>query len=1021
MKARLTITLLLFASFQLLEGAPTKGNEDSSRAPSPDTSRGGSIEFNRDIRPILSKHCFACHGPDSNKRKADLRFDIEEGAFVELDTGIFSIVRGDPENSLALELVMAEDEDDRMPPEKTGKRLSAEEIDLFRRWISQGAQWQPHWSYLPPKKVPLPVTHPKFKPSNPIDHFVGVRLQQEKLKPAKEADQVTLARRLSLDLLGLPPSSEEVAAFKADRSAEAYEQLVDGWLASPHFGERMAIHWLDLVRYGDTDGYHGDQHRNVYLFRDYVIRSFNDNKPFDRFTIEQVAGDLIPEASLEQKVASGYNRMLMTTREGGAQPKEYRAKYSADRVRNASTVWLGSTMGCSECHDHKYDPFTAKDFYRFAAFFADVKETAVGAQAPFLVPTPEEQEKLTKLEQQEKLRKDELEVETPALNAAFTTWQFVSTQWEPLRPALLTSKNGAQFKVLEDDSVLVTGTNSQNETYTITIQTELQGITAFRLEVLPDPSLPENGPGRGEDGNFLLGEFELAVAGKTLEWKAASASHSQAKQGVGYLIDKKYNTAWGILDEVGKTNTAVLELKQSIVSAGPQLTLTFNLQQDSASTDTLGRFRLSATTERFPVPAEFPNEIQAIRALSALDRSEEQQKKLADYFRGQTDLLVPQRMKLAETRKALGELKGKMVKTLVTESIEPRMVRVLPRGNWLDDSGPEVQPGVPGFLATLETRDERATRMDLAQWLVAPDNPLVARVFVNRVWKMFFGQGIVTTLDDFGAKGAAPSHPELLDWLATEFRDSGWDVKKLVKLIVMSSTYRQSSESSSRLRQMDPYNALLARQGRFRLDAEMVRDNALAISGLLTDQVGGPSVKPYQPAGYWGLLNFPKRTYQHDKSANLYRRGVYTYWARTFPHPSLLAFDAPSREECTAERVRSNTPQQALVLLNDPIYLEAARVFAQRILTDGGSDAKGRVQYAFDQALNRRATRKEVKLLAQIARHHQQEYEDDPTAADELLNIGESKPPRSLDRAELAAWSSVARVVLNLHETITRN
>ncbi len=987
---------------------------------SPLSTKGPEILFNRDIRPIFSEHCYACHGPDKNKRKAGLRLDQEEGAFGKLESGGFAIVRGDPGASKLLQLTKTLNEDDRMPPAKSGKRLTQAQVTLLGNWVAQGAPWQSHWAYLPAER-PHPKPFPSAAiPSNPIDGFILSRLARERVKPNAEADPVTLVRRLAFDLTGLRPSPQVVAEFSADHSVAAYGRLVDRLLASPRYGERMALHWLDLVRYGDTEGYHGDQHRNIYLFRDYVIRAFNENKPFDRFTLEQLAGDLLPEAALEHKVASGYNRLLMTTQEGGSQPKEYLAKYSADRVRNVSAVWLGSTLGCAECHDHKYDPFSAKDFYSMAAFFADVKETAVGSQESFLIPTPVEKEKWDELERQKTILQKQIDTQTSELDASLVNWQLISTDWIILKPAVMTSKQGAQLRLLEDGSILATGTNADKETYTITVQTRLQGITGFRLEVMPEPSLPKSGPGRGDDGNLLLAEFELAVAGKTVEWLEASASHSQDKQPSANLIDKKLDTAWGILEQVGQTNEVVFETKEDIGSTA-ETTLTFNLHQDQNAHMNLGRFRLAATIEQRPVAKAVPKEILPILAAGQAEQSQKQREDLAKYFRTQSPILEPVRTNMAAVQKKIDELKGKIVKTLISESTKPRVMRILPRGNWLDESGPEALPDVPSFLARLETGGKPATRMDLAKWLISPENPLVARVFVNRIWNLFFGQGLVKSLADFGSQGAAPSHPELLDWLACEFRDSGWNLKSLIKQMVLSTTYRQSSEETTRLRQIDPYNMLLGRQARFRFDAETLRDNALAISGLLTERIGGPSVKPYQPAGYWALLNFPKREYEPDKNENQYRRGVYTYWARTFPHPSLLAFDAPSREECTAERIRSNTPQQALVLLNDPIYMEAARVFAERILLEAAPQPESRIQFAFDQALSRRATSSEVALLKSIAQRHQRQYEDDPTAAAELLQIGERKAAHWMNKAELAAWTSVARVILNLHETITRN
>jgi hypothetical protein len=807
------------------------------------------LSFNRDIRPILSDNCFACHGPDKNQRKVDLRLDTEEGARADRG-GYAPIVPGKPEESELYLRISAVDEKQRMPPVKFGKKLGQPQIELIHRWIEQGSKWQKHWSLIAAARSPLPQLKSPAWPDNAIDHFILARLEQEGLPPSPEADKRTLIRRLSFDLIGLPPTPEQVEVFLADPSARAYEKQVDRLLASPQYGERLALSWLDLVRYADTGGYHSDNHRDIALYRDYVLGAFNDNKPFDRFTIEQLAGDLLPGATRAQQIASGYNRLLMTTEEGGAQAKEYLAKYAADRVRNVSTVWLGMTLGCAECHDHKFDPILTKEFYRFAAFFADLKEKAVGRQDQTLLPNPEQAGRLRQLEEKMAPLQQRLNTQTPELDAAQVQWE------ESLRVR-----------------------------------------------------------------------------------------------------------------------------------------------------DVRGR----------------PQNIVEILLLDPGKRTEPQKQMLAAHHRGLAPQLEATRKQLADLQRQKAELEKVMPTTLVSVSVPPRAMRVLPRGNWLDDTGELVTPAAPASLAPFAVQDRQATRLDLARWLVAPENPLVARVFVNRLWKLLFGQGLVRTLDDFGAQGAWPTHPELLDWLAVEFVDRGWDIKHLIKLMVLSRTYRQASAVSESLRQRDPYNALLARQARFRLDAEMVRDNALAVSGLLSPKVGGPSVKPYQPAGYWALLNFPKREWQKDQGEALYRRGVYTYWCRTFPHPSLMAFDAPSREECTVERPRSNTPLQALVLLNDPIYVEAARALAERILRERGGGTEGRLQYAYQQVLCRQAQPEEVKLLASLYGQHLRQYRADGPAAEALLHVGDRPVPKDLDAVELAAWTSVARVLLNLHETITRN
>ena len=806
------------------------------------------VEFNRDIRPILSDNCFTCHGPDNNLRKAKLRLDEEKdspGAH-----GAASVlVAGKPDESELFKRLITSDPDEVMPPKKTNKTLTKGQIDLVRRWIAQGAKYEGHWSLLPPRAAALPAVKNAKWVRNPIDAFILARLEKEKLAPAPEADRRTLARRLSFDLIGLPPTPEEVEAFVSDKSPNAYEKLVDRLLASKHFGERMALSWLDVVRYADTAGYHSDNPRDIYLYRDWVINAFNTNRPFDRFTVEQLAGDLLPNASVEQKIASGYNRLLQTTEEGGAQAKEYTAKYAADRVRNVSSTWMGLTFGCAECHDHKFDPLTTKEFYQLAAFFADVQEVAVGRQPQTPLPTPEQAAKLKQYD--------------------------------------------AEINQLQQQ----------------------------------------------------LSKLDLGEQQK--QWEAAIKA-----KGVKGL----------------------------------------------------------------------PKDVAAALAVEPAKRNPKQAEAIAKHFRGTNPAVAPLQQQLDAAQKQKAEFNKTIPTTLVTMAGPPRTVRVLPRGNWLDDSGEVVLPDVPAALPGLPPAPERkrATRLDLAKWMVADDNPLTARVFVNRLWTLYFGQGLVKTLDDFGAQGAWPTHPELLDWLAVDFRSHGWDVKRAIKQIVMSNAYRQSSQASPELRSRDPYNALLARQGRFRLDAEMVRDNALAVSGLLVPKVGGPSVKPYQPAGYWAFLNFPTREWQKDAGESQYRRGLYTFWQRSFLHPSLLAFDAPSREECTNERTRSNTPQQALVLLNDPSYVEASRALAEKILR-GGKDTPARLQVAYQQVLQRRASDAELKVLAQLLDGHVRHFRDNPKAAEALLKVGDRPAPADVPAPELAAWTNVARAILNLHETITRN
>ncbi|MGF1581019.1 MAG: PSD1 and planctomycete cytochrome C domain-containing protein [Gemmataceae bacterium] len=806
------------------------------------------IEFNRDIRPILSNNCFVCHGPDNKLRKGDLRLDQAKGLYEDLG-GYKIIDPKHPEKSELIFRITTKRASRRMPPPSSQHQLTKAEIDLLKRWIAQGGEYQGHWSFLAEKKPALPKVTNDKRIRNPIDRFVLARLAKEGIEPSPEADRRTLIRRLSFDLTGLPPSPKQVEAFLADESPKAYENLVDRLLSSRHHGERMAVYWLDVVRYADTGGYHSDNHRDIALYRNYVINAFNNNKAYDEFVTEQLAGDLLPNRTKEQWIASGFNRLLQTTQEGGSQPKEYTAKYAADRVRNTGVIFLGVTLGCAECHDHKYDPISTKEFYQFAAFFADISERAVGKQPQTRMPTPEQTKRLA---------------------------------------------------------------------------------------------------------------------------------------------------------DLAKRITAITK---QIAAKGPQL----RKAQQKWELDVKGRKYKGV-----------PGNLVAIMKLPEKRRNGNQKKALANHFRSISKLVKVEQQQLTKLQREQKALEKEIPQTLVSMSQRPRTMRILPRGNWLDDSGEVVQPALPESILAGPKTKGRLNRLDLAKWMIDEDNPLTARVFVNRLWMLFYGQGIVKSVDDFGGQGTWPTHPALLDWLATEFRESGWDVRHMIKLMVTSRTYRQTSVVGADLRKRDPYNQLLARQARFRLDAEMVRDNALAISGLLSKKIGGPSVKPYQPAGYWQHLNFPRRRYTPNKDEDQYRRGLYTYWQRTFLHPSLLAFDAPTREECTAQRPRSNTPQQALVLLNDPTYVEAARVFAAEVLREGNKDFGSRLEYAYRKALSRSPLPVEEQILKQLYHKHLQDYQKDVKAAEALLQVGYYPSPTDLPKAEAAAWTSVTRVILNLHETITR-
>jgi hypothetical protein len=1007
----------------------------AAQAPASERSLPARIEFNRDIRPILADNCFSCHGFDANRREADLRLDVVEAAIAQRDSGA-AIVPGKPDASQLIQRVLHADADQRMPPPASGKSLTPRQIELLQRWIAQGAAYQQHWAFLPIRKA-VPPTVPNEQPGmQPIDRFIQARLAAEGLTPSPEADRRTLARRLSFDLLGLPPRAEEVTAFENDRSPDAYEKMVDRLLASPHYAERMAVYWLDVVRYADTAGYHSDNHRDLAPYRDYVIQAFHQNKPFDQFTIEQLAGDLLPQPTFESRVASGYNRLLQTTEEGGAQPKEYTAKYAADRVRNTSVIWMGVTMGCCECHDHKFDPFTTREFYSMQAFFADVAERAVGRQDQTPIPTPQQQQKVAELDEKLTAVRAQLNADSPELAAEQTQWETrtreelasMKSAWTPVKPDSVQSTGGQTLQTLDDLSVLASGNNPATDTYIATLTPPPGRVTGVRLETLIHESLANKGLSRA-NGNFVLTEVEVAVVpapdAPPMPWKIrkAEADFSQQSHPVALAIDGDPKSGWAVDGHVKPADHRAIFVFEKPLEATPTTKLIVRLRHESQyAQHNVGRFRLSATSADEPslsdvgIPA---NIVEAIRSDSE-KRSPAQKDALRAYFRTIAPRLDPERRQIAELEKQREALVKSYPMTLVTTAVTPRTIRVLPRGNWLDDSGEVVQPGTPATLNPLGVADRRPTRLDFAQWLMAPENPLTARVFVNRLWKLTFGQGISRTVEDLGTQGDLPSHPELLDWLAAEFRDNGWNIKQLHKQLVMSRTYRQSSETPAKLREIDPNNRLLARQSRFRLDAEFVRDNALAVSGLLSQKVGGPSVKPYQPAGYWANLNFPTREWQNASGEDVYRRGLYTYWCRTFLHPSLAAFDAPTREECVAERPRSNTPLQALVLLNDPTYVEAARALAAKALAVTAASDSDRTTWMYHRTLQRAPRDSERALITELLAKHRAHYQAAPQAADELLKVGQL-PANGPTAVEWAAWTNVARAILNLHETVTRN
>jgi hypothetical protein len=1121
----------LAAMVVVLLAVPALSTLAAVAAPATQSRTASKVEYNRDVRPILSDTCFLCHGPDKNTRKAKLRLDLRDEAIARE-----AFIPGQPDESELVRRIFTTDEDDLMPPPNSHKSLTAEQKETLRRWVAEGAEYQPHWAYVVPTRPEPPAVKNHQWIRNPIDAFILQNLESKNLKPSREADRRTLLRRLSLDLIGLPPTPEEMAAFVADKDPRAYEKQVERLLASPHFGERMAVPWLDTVRFSDTVGYHGDQNQRIFPYRDYVIKSFNRNKPFDTFTIEQLAGDLLPNPTIEQRVATGFNRLNMMTREGGAQPKEYLAKYAADRVRTVGTTWLGSTMGCAECHDHKFDPISSRDFYSMAAFFADVRQWGVYSDYTY-TPNPD-----LKGWSNEHPFPPELEVESDYLrrraehfrgllrehfaalstqvltNAAFADWvkasrtflaktpggwqaldvvipdppapivtyktnttatatTLVATTNQPM-PAITPAGDGAVLVVL----------SKKKEEEKLELRLQPGRIAALRMERLAGEHDEKLDPGAQARGVRLSAALKRKGKETKVEFYRADADHKEPRYANGEELAGVLAGWKPSADHANEKQTAVwlpeppLEIKDgdalvvTLKSVGP-ITVRFAASPIAAA-DPLQ----SGTTEEFlsalvaaGVPSAVEGGILPPGSGSAVSRASVHPtvvppggtpgstaggtpaatdgQQLAERYLLSTQLDEDAFTTFKKLQADLLECRNGRTHTMVTEPQPPYTMRVLPRGNWQNESGDIVQPAPPHFLPQPKRAGAgRLTRLDLARWLVSRENPLTARVFMNRLWKQFFGTGISAAVDDVGAQGEWPVHPALMDWLAVEFMEPAvvvgaevarlkssaantraidqslltsvpalpWDIKHMVRLLVTSSTYRQDSNLRPELRDLDPQNRWLASQNPRRLDAEFVRDNALFVSGLLNLDLGGPSARPYQPAGYYANLQFPDRDYTAHDDDRQYRRGVYMHWQRTFLHPMLANFDAPSREECTANRPASNTPQQALTLLNDPTFIEASRVFAEKLLAAKPGPDKARIASAYQQMLGRAPKAKEAASLAKFLGKQRAHYKENPDDAQQLLKVGLRPAAEGSNPPELAAWTQVCRVVLNLQESVTR-
>ena len=1164
-----------------LESADQAGKAPAANAPAEALKAGGEVaevDFLRDIKPILSNNCFQCHGPDEASRKggsegaAGLRLDTAEGAQAE-HGGQRAIVPGKLEASAVWQRIKSTDPNEQMPPPQTGKSLTAREQDLLARWIKQGAKYAQHWSYVKPVRPAVPDVAGSAWPRNEIDRFILARLQREGLAPSPEADRATLIRRLSLDLTGLPPTVAEVNEFVKDPDPQAYEKLVDRLLKKEAYGEHWAQQWLDLARYADSAGYADDPARTIWLYRDYVIRAYNANKPFDQFTIEQIAGDLLPQPTDDQLIATAFHRNTLTNNEGGTNDEEFRNVAVVDRVNTTFAVWMGTTMSCAQCHNHKYDPLSQEEFFRFFAFFNSTEDADRGNESPLhSVFTAEQQSQRETLQREIKSLEERLKRPTPEMAELFSRWDKDfprDLSWQKLKPSGVTTKNMTAAKIAADGAVRVEK-SATADTYHVEVPLAAGPLRALGIAALAHPELPAQGPGYG-GGNFVIsrvtaallppsqkpgerprlsgrfvrvelpgkqkmlslaevqvyrgadniasqgeatqsstdfdGPAKLAIDGNTngkyteakstthtaasddpwwevdlksagaidrivvwnrtdpgveerlanfrvtvlddqravvwkkdvasvpkpsvelsldgarqIEFSAAVADYSQPEFGAELVLANKdaSKKGWAVGGRFGQPHTLTLITKDPVdVPAGATLAVTIEHATNPPG-HTLGHFQVLATGDaRAAEWGRTPGPLQAILQKPVAERSAEQNEQLLQYFLSIAPQLQPVREQLDKAQKQLAAIQPSTV-PIMKELAEKqrRVTKIQHRGNFLD-LGAEVKPGTPNVFPALPA-GESPSRLAVARWLVSDDNPLTARVLANRYWEQLFGVGIVATSEEFGAQGDQPFHPELLDWLATELQRTKWDLKNFVRLLVTSASYRQSSKVSAELVRRDPDNRLLARGPRFRLPAETVRDQALAVSGLLSSKMYGPPVKPPQPALGVSAAFGSGIDWQTSAGDDKFRRGIYTMWRRSNPYPSMATFDAPNREVCTLRRVRTNTPLQALVTLNDPVYIEASQALARRILAEGGADTAARVQFAFQICLARPAQQAELQRLVQLVERVRETYQTRPEEARKMATDPIGPVPSGIDLAELAAWTVASNVLLNLDEMVMK-
>jgi cytochrome c553 len=1034
----------------------------------PGLARAGDVEFNRDVRPIFAETCFHCHGPDSAARKADLRMDRREVA-----VKVGAIVPGKPEKSEMIARIFSKDPDELMPPPKSRKVLSAAQKDLLKRWVAEGAVYQPQWSLIAPKRPELPAVKQASWPRNPIDCFVLARLEQNGLQPAPEADASALARRVSLDLIGLPPTPEDVEAFVKDKDPGAYEKYVDRLLASPRWGEHRARYWLDAARYADTNGIHIDAYREIWSFRDWVIAAFNRNMPFDQFTIEQLAGDLLPSATLDQQIASGFNRCNITTSEGGAIDEEYKVLYARDRTETTSQVWLGLTAGCAVCHDHKFDPLTQREFYELSAYFNNTTQNAMDGNAKdappvIFVPRPEDRPRWDMIAAEIAAVRGQIEAHKQAARAKFDEWakhaaigpaeaqipseslRFLAPLDEGTgttvratvdgKPRTQTVKSGVawdsgqvaakSFKKVAGDAVEFAdvGDFDKDQPFTCAAWVKLNyggqlASVVARMDVDHDfrgwDMWLENGRLGTHIVNFWDKDGLKVLTNRSVapgEWNHLLVSYdgSGKAEGVKLYINGELQQSTIMVNKLHSTIRTKVPLKIGQRSKGQAL--------DNAQIQDLRIYGRTLPAQEVVQLAK-ASRAAWLAAKPAASRTKPESDELFAWWLGSADKSSSElagKVSALEQEEAGMKSRGTIAHVMHDRGDKPEAF-ILYRGEY-DKRRDRVTPGTPAMLPPMPA-DLPRDRLGLARWLMRPENPLTARVTVNRFWQQLFGTGLVRTAGDFGATGEEPSHPELLDWLAVEFRESGWDMKKIYKLMVMSATYRQANEATPEKLDKDLENRLLSRGPRFRMDAEEIRDYALAASGLLSAKIGGPSVKPYQPPQVWEVVAMRESNthdYVQDHGESLYRRSLYTFWKRAAPPASLDIFNAPTREVCTIRRERTNTPLQALVTLNDTQYVEAARVLAERALKEGGSTAGSRLDFIARRLLSRSLRTEEVATVESSLKTLTAFYQAHADDANKLMAVGETKADPTLDSRTLAAWAMLTNELMNLDEVLNK-